>query len=82
MTPPLGRIGMLRLALRALFRRLNTETDFQVVCAEEVWIEARRKRLRVAIDGEISLMRTPLHFCVGRGALRVIAPAGKKSAGR
>ena len=74
-TPPVGRIGMLRLALRTLFRQLNEETDLQIVCTREFWVETRRKTLRVVIDGESKLIMTPLHFRLRPGGLRVIVPA-------
>ncbi|MEO8260138.1 MAG: diacylglycerol kinase family protein [Acidobacteriota bacterium] len=34
-----------------------------------------RRRLRVATDGEVAVMATPLHYRVRTGALRVIVPA-------
>ena len=69
-----GRWGLLRLALRALLGRLREAKDFDALCAKEVWIETRRKRLHVATDGEITVMSTPLHCRVRPGALRVIVP--------
>lgn len=72
-----GRLGLLRLALRALFGGLANERDFDALCTKELWIETRRKRLSVAIDGEVTLMRTPLHYRVRPGALRVLAPQRK-----
>lgn len=74
-THPIGRPGLLWLALRGLFRRLQDADDFQVLCLKGAWVETRRKQLRVAMDGEISLMKTPLHFRARPGALRVIVPA-------
>jgi diacylglycerol kinase family enzyme len=45
------------------------------MCTKEVWIETRRpKRLRVATDGEVTVMTTPLHYRVRPGALRVLVP--------
>lgn len=73
-----GRLGLLRLAWRALFGGLRDEEDFDALCTKEVWIETRRpKRLRVATDGEVTIMTTPLHYRVRPGALRVLIP--KKS---
>ncbi|HYJ46776.1 MAG TPA: diacylglycerol kinase family protein, partial [Pyrinomonadaceae bacterium] len=70
-----GRLGLLRLALRALFGGLRQEHDFDAMCTKEIWIETRRpKRLRVATDGEVSIMTTPLHYRVRPGALRVLVP--------
>jgi diacylglycerol kinase family enzyme len=69
-----GRWGLLRLALRALFGGLRAEKDFHAFCTKEVWIETRRRRLRVATDGEVTIMKSPLHYRVLPGALRVVVP--------
>lgn len=73
-----GRLGLLRLAWRALFGGLRDEEDFDALCTKEVFIETRRpKRLRVATDGEVTIMTTPLHYRVRPGALRVHVPKGR-----
>lgn len=70
-----GRLGLLRLALRALLGRLRQTKDFDALSAEEIWIETHRpKRLYVATDGEVTVMTTPLHYRVLPKALRVIVP--------
>jgi diacylglycerol kinase family enzyme len=69
-----GRLGLLRFAFRALFGGLRDEDDFDALCTSEVWIETRRSRLRVATDGEVTIMTTPLHYRVRPGALRVLVP--------
>lgn len=69
-----GRLGLARLALRALFGRLGRDKDFDSLCAREVWVETRRARLRVATDGEVTVMRSPLRYRVLPGALCVVVP--------
>nr|MDQ3820644.1 sphingosine kinase [Acidobacteriota bacterium] len=70
-----GRLGLLRLAWRALFGGLRDEKDFDAMCTKEIWVETRRpKRLRVATDGEVTVMTTPLHYRTRPGALRVLVP--------
>jgi len=69
-----GRLGLLRFAIRALFGGLRDEKDFDALCTKEIWIETRRSRLRVATDGEVTVMNTPLHYRVLPGALNVIVP--------
>ena len=69
-----GRWGLVRLALRALLGRLREEKDFLALCTKEIRIQTRHKRLRVAFDGEVDVMETPLHYRVRPGALRVIVP--------
>jgi diacylglycerol kinase family enzyme len=70
-----GRLGLVRLAWRALFGGLRQEKDFLAMCTKEIWIETRHKRLRVALDGEVTVMQPPLHYRVLPGRLRVLAPA-------
>jgi diacylglycerol kinase family enzyme len=70
-----GRLGLLRLALRALLGGLRNERDFTALSTREVWIQTRQRRLRVAFDGETTIIKPPLHYRVRPGALRVIARA-------
>lgn len=77
LTRDIGRWGLLRLAASALIGRLREARDFDALCTKEVWIETRRTRVRVATDGEVTIMRSPLHYRVRPAALRVIAPARK-----
>lgn len=70
-----GRLGLLRLAWRALLGGLRDEQDFDAMCSKEIWIETRHnRRLRVATDGEVTVMKTPLHYRIRPGALRVLVP--------
>ncbi|HEY0546945.1 MAG TPA: diacylglycerol kinase family protein [Pyrinomonadaceae bacterium] len=69
-----GRMGLLRLAWRALFGGLRDAEDFDALCTKEIWIETSRRKLRVATDGEVTVMQTPLHYRVLPRALRVIVP--------
>ncbi|HYN86014.1 MAG TPA: diacylglycerol kinase family protein [Pyrinomonadaceae bacterium] len=70
-----GRFGLLLLAVRALAGRLREAKDFDALTAKEIWIETRRpRRMRVATDGEVTIMRTPLHYRIRPRALRVIVP--------
>lgn len=75
-----GRLGLIRLAWRALFGGLRQEKDFLAMCTKELWIETRHKRIRVALDGEITIMEPPLHYRVLPRALRVMAPANSQTA--
>ncbi len=70
-----GRLGLLRLAVRALLGGLRNERDFTALRTREIWIETRQRRLHVAFDGETTIMVPPLHYRVRPGALRVIVPA-------
>jgi len=76
-----GRLGLLRFALRALSGRLRYEKDFDGLCTREVLIETKRSRVHVATDGEVTVMRTPLHYRSRPGALRVVVPKQAPVAG-
>jgi diacylglycerol kinase family enzyme len=56
---------------------LQNEKDFDALYTEEVYIETKRKRVHVAIDGEVTVMPTPLHYRVRPQALRVLVPAAE-----
>jgi diacylglycerol kinase family enzyme len=74
-----GRLGLFRLALHALFGRVDQAEDFDVFCVAEARIETRKRQLLVAFDGEVERMATPLHYRIRPAALRVLVP--RKEAG-
>ncbi len=69
-----GRLGLVRLGWRALTGRLAQEKDFDVLLADAMQIDSRHKRIRVATDGEVTIMTTPLRYRIRPGALSVIVP--------
>jgi diacylglycerol kinase family enzyme len=70
-----GRLRLLLLALRALFGSLEQARDFDALRAVEIGVESRRRRLRVATDGEISVMTPPLRYRIRPASLIVVAAA-------
>ncbi|HEX8602359.1 MAG TPA: diacylglycerol kinase family protein [Pseudoduganella sp.] len=68
------RLGLVRLAGHALLGRLARARDFDVLLAEELAIDSWRKLVRVATDGEVTLMAPPLEYRSRPGALTVIVP--------
>lgn len=71
-TRPLGTIQMWRLGLRGLLRGLHGTDAIEVVCAREIVVHVSRRRVRVAMDGEIARLRGPLRFRIHEDALRVV----------
>lgn len=69
------RLGLLRYALHALFGKLQAARDFDVLSATALEIETRHHHLRVATDGEVTLMKPPLCYRSRASALNVITPA-------
>ncbi|HEV7798150.1 MAG TPA: diacylglycerol kinase family protein [Pyrinomonadaceae bacterium] len=75
MTHRTGRLGLVRLALRALLGGLHQENHFLALGTKEIWIGTKRKRVRVALDGEVTVIEPPLHYRARPAALRVLTPA-------
>ena len=70
-----GRLGLIRFAWRALWGHLAQERDFDVMLSDQFDIRTRHRRLRVATDGEVTVMATPLRYRIRPRALAVIVPA-------
>jgi diacylglycerol kinase family enzyme len=70
-----GRLRLLVLALRALVGRLRQARDFEALTATDLVIESRHRTLRVAADGEITEMQTPLRYRTRPACLQVAVPA-------
>ena len=68
------RLGLLRLAWSALCGRLAQERDFDVVETRSMEIDTRARRVRVATDGEVTVMMSPLRYRIRPAALNVIVP--------
>jgi YegS/Rv2252/BmrU family lipid kinase len=72
-----GRLGLLLLVFRMFFGSLREAEDFDEFLTDEVQIEKRQrknKRVLVALDGEVTVMESPLRYRILPKALRVIAP--------
>lgn len=70
-----SRIGFVWLSLRAVLGRPDRQRDFLTLAGiEEAEIHSRRSLLMVALDGEASMMETPLRYRIRAGALNLIVP--------
>ncbi|WP_332675668.1 diacylglycerol/lipid kinase family protein [Aromatoleum sp.] len=72
-----GRVELLRLALRGALADLETAENLRQGCASEVRVErsdGESRRLRVAIDGESVLCCLPLVVRSIPGGLQVVTP--------
>ncbi len=74
-----GRWRLLLLALRALTGRLRQARDFDAMLATGIVVQSRRRRLRVATDGEVTVMTPPLAYRVRPAALLVMRPQASES---
>jgi diacylglycerol kinase family enzyme len=80
-TREMSRWRLFKIGLAALFGRLSDIHDFDAMSVREVSVQARRRRLRVALDGEVVVMRLPLRYRIHPAALRVIVPADNDESG-
>lgn len=64
------------LLAKALAGRARQSGEFEIVRTSELWIDKPRagRTPHVALDGEIRIMTTPLHYQTRPGALRVVVP--------
>jgi diacylglycerol kinase family enzyme len=72
-TRPLTLAPLWRFALRAFFRGLHGARELEVQCARQARVSLRPRRVRVALDGELKVLETPLHFRMRVGELTVMA---------
>ena len=74
-----GRIGMIGLMLRGALGRLGDAENlvafgFRGLAVRQVTLYGKRRRIKVATDGEVTLLDTPLSFRVLEGQLRLLKP--------
>ena len=74
-----GRIGMIGLMLRGALGRLGDARNlvafgFRSLAVKQVTLYGRRRRIKVATDGEVTLIDTPLTFRVLEGQLLLLKP--------
>ena len=68
-----GVLGLLRLALRSVFGRLEQDRDFESIATTVLEVHDRRRRHHLlALDGELVDLEPPLKMRIRPGALRVL----------
>lgn len=72
--PPLKVTQWLRLGVQMLLRRLDKADELVAIRARDLWIETRKPKVEVALDGERVVMTAPLHFRIRQNGLRVRVP--------
>lgn len=66
---------LIRAAVRLAMGRSAKYADFDMIIADEMVLDSRRKRQLVAHDGEKTLMTAPFHARVQQHGLAVLVPA-------
>jgi len=83
---PMGKLGLLGLLIRGAFGRLGDGDDLIAFPFKSMTVRTPslygRKRLKVATDGEVDKMATPLEFRVLEGRLMLLASGKGRSAPR
>ena len=69
-----SRADILRAAWSALTGTLDAADSIESFCARQVQVRTHRAMLKVAIDGEVVMLRSPLAVQLRRAALQVYAP--------
>ena len=68
------RVGFLKLAAEAWLGRATRNPDFHALATTELWVDSKRPRLFVSLDGEVEQLQTPLRYGIHHRALEVIVP--------
>ena len=76
-----GRARLLLLVLRAVSGRLKQARDFEALLARDFVVETGHRLLRVANDGEVFTMTTPLHYRIRPASLTVMRSPDEPPAG-
>ena len=71
-----GRLGLARMLANLVLGRFSARQDFDVFSAAEVSVETRRRRVGVALDGEVAVLESSLRFRSLPRSLNVIVPRG------
>jgi YegS/Rv2252/BmrU family lipid kinase len=75
-----GRWGVLKLLFRTVIGRLKQWRDFEEIETRAITIDTRKKKIMVALDGEVVVMQMPLEYRILPKALTVIAPEHEDNA--
>ncbi|HSE98295.1 MAG TPA: diacylglycerol kinase family protein [Blastocatellia bacterium] len=69
-----GRAGLIQTALHSLVFNIEDAISFEPYCTTETTIMTDRKRVRVALDGEVLKLTSPLQYRILPGSLWAITP--------
>lgn len=69
------RSSLLRLGWQVLWCGVDQVQELELHAVPEASIETRRRRLRVALDGELLVLDAPLIYRIRPAALRVLTPS-------
>ena len=70
----IGRLALFKIVFKTLLGRMQDLPELEKRWTRQVKIDARHGHVKLAMDGEVVTLETPLHFRIRRHALRVIRP--------
>lgn len=80
---PMGKLGLLRLLLRGMLGRLGDDEEVEAFAFRRLLVRTPsvygRKRMKVAIDGEVERMAMPLEFRVLEGRLLLMVQGASRT---
>ncbi len=71
---PVTRWDMLQLMVRMQLGTFEQAPQVAAFCAQSVVIDSKQRHIKVAVDGEVRQLTTPLTFSVLQNALQVMVP--------
>ena len=75
MLKPMGTLAMVGLMLRGAMGTLGEADSVDSFAFSRMVVQPRRRKIKVAFDGEVTRMRTPLEFRVAAQPLFLLKPA-------
>lgn len=83
---PMGKLGLLRLLVRGLLGHLGDDDEVEAFAFKRLLVRTPavygRKRMKVAVDGEVTTMTMPLEFRVLEGRLLLMAQGPSRKEAR
>ncbi|MCA1247876.1 diacylglycerol kinase family protein [Massilia sp. MS-15] len=83
---PMGKLGLLRLLIQGLRGRLGEDDEVEAFAFRRLTVLTPavygRKRMKVAVDGEVSRMTMPLEFRVLEGRLHLLVQGPSRKEAR
>ncbi len=76
MLKPMGTLAMVGLMVRGAMGTLGEADSVESFAFSRMVVQPRRRKIKVAFDGEVTRMRTPLEFRVAAQPLFLMKPAG------
>jgi len=77
---PQTRLGLLLLPFKIAFELTDPAHDIELFRLGSLEIRSRHRQMRVAADGEVLSLPTPLRYSIRPASLRVVVPAAGQAA--